>query len=98
MLIKRRKSPSFTLWEVNGSWFEQTWIRFNQGCFVPNLVEIGPAVPEKKIFLILLMYYRYFLIISPWNSVEPFIWTNLSPLHPRNLVEIGPVVLEKKIC
>ena len=49
------------------------------------------------------MYLRYFLIISAWKRVRPFIWTNLNPLHPRtqecfvpSLVEIGPVVLEKK--
>ena len=29
--------------------FEQTWISFTQGCFVPCLVEIGPVVLEKKI-------------------------------------------------
>ena len=52
-LIKRRKNPLFTLWELNenlnGSSFEQTWITFIQGCIVPSLVEIGPVVLEKKI-------------------------------------------------
>ena len=38
-----------TLWEFIGSSFEQTWIPFTQGCFVPSLVEIGPVLPEKKI-------------------------------------------------
>ena len=51
-LIKRRKNPLFTLWELNenlnGSSFEQTWITFIQGCIVPSLVEIGPVVLEKK--------------------------------------------------
>ena len=28
--------------------FEQTWIPFTQGCFVPSLIEIGPVVLEKK--------------------------------------------------
>ena len=27
-----------------GPSFEQTWIPFTQGCFVPSLAEIGPAV------------------------------------------------------
>ena len=31
------------------------------------------------------MYFRYFIIISPWKRVGPFIWTNLNPLHPRML-------------
>ena len=37
-----------TLWEFIGSSFEQTWIPFTQGCFVPRLVEIGPVVLEKR--------------------------------------------------
>ena len=48
-LIKRKK-PSFTLWELNGSSFEKTWISFIQGCIVPSLVEIGPMVLEKRFF------------------------------------------------
>ena len=43
-LIKRRKKPLLSLWELNGSSFEQTWIPFTQWCFVPSLVEIGPLV------------------------------------------------------
>ena len=31
------------------------------------------------------MYFRYFVIISPWKRAGPFIWTNLNPLHPRML-------------
>ena len=41
-----------TLWEFIGYSFEQTWIPFTQGCFVPRLVEIGPMVLEKKILKI----------------------------------------------
>ena len=33
-------------------------------------------------FLISLMYFCYFIIISPWKRVQPFIWTNLNPLYP----------------
>ena len=44
-----------------------------------------PSVLEKKIFLISSMYFRYFVIISPWKRTGPFIWTNLNPLHPRML-------------
>ena len=36
-------------------------------------------------FLISSMYFRYFVIISPWKRAGPFIWTNLNPLHPRML-------------
>ena len=36
-------------------------------------------------FFISSMYFRYFVIISPWKRVVPFVWTNLNPLHPRML-------------
>ena len=29
------------------------------------------------------MHFYYYLIISPRKRAEPFIWTNLIPLHPR---------------
>ena len=29
------------------------------------------------------MYFRYFVIISPWKRAWPFIWTKLNPLHSR---------------
>ena len=35
-------------WKRTGPSFEQTWIPFTQGYFVPSLVEIGPVVLEKK--------------------------------------------------
>ena len=50
---------------------------------MPILVQIGPVVLEKKIFWISSMYFSYFVIISPLKRVGPFIWTNLSPHHPR---------------
>ena len=65
-------------------WTNYFWIYFTQGCSVPSLVEIGPVVLEKKIFLIINVFC-YFVIISPWKRAGPFIWTNLNPLHPRML-------------
>ena len=52
---------------------------------VRRLIEIGSVVLEKRNFSILSMYFRYFLIISPWKRAEPFIWINLNSLHPRML-------------
>ena len=72
------------LWKGQGSSFEQTWIPFTKRCFVLSLVEIGPLVLQKMI-LNLSMYFRYFVMISPWKRAGPFIWTNLNPLHPRML-------------
>ena len=31
------------------------------------------------------MYFRYFVIISPWKRAGPFLWTNLNPLYRRML-------------
>ena len=59
-LIKRRKYPLFSLWKLKGycSSFDQTWIPFTQGCFVPSLIEIGPVILEKKIFK-----FRQFILL-----------------------------------
>ena len=52
----------------------QVWICWN-----------WPSGTREEDFKNSSMYFRYFLIISPWKKVEPFIWTNLNPLHPRML-------------
>ena len=103
-MIKRRKHQLFTLWEFNGSSFEQTWIPFIQGCIVPGLVnvEISQAVLEEKIFIISSLY---FYLIRDYLPLEkgfgpsfeetwfPFTQGCIVP----SLIEISPVVLEKKI-
>ena len=50
---------------------------------MPILVEIWPSCSGEEDFLISSMYFRYFVIISPWKRTAPFNWTNLNPLHPR---------------
>ena len=47
---KQLKVHIISPWKGCGPSFEQTWIPFTQGCFVPSLVEIGSVVLEKKIF------------------------------------------------
>ena len=54
MLIKRRKHTLFTLWELNLNPHYPKML-------CANLVEIGPAVLEKKI-----LNFCYFVIISFW--------------------------------
>ena len=44
-----------------------------------------PTGSVEEDFKILSMYFRYFVIISPWKRAGSFIWTNLNPLHPRML-------------
>ena len=65
-----------TLWELNGSSFDQTWIPYTQRCFVPNLVEIGPAVLEKKI----LNFVNVF-----WNSL----FRNYLPLEKGKALDLN---------
>ena len=47
------------------------------------------------------MYFRNFVIISPWQRAESFIWTNLNPLHPSmfcaKFCQNWPVIVENKI-
>ena len=83
-----------------GPSFEQTWIPYAQGCIVPSLVEIGPVVPEKKIFKIsqCISLFRYHLLLGIGRGLSfEQTWINFTHwCFVPSLVEIGPVVLEKK--
>ena len=51
-----------------------------------NLCQISLKLAQqfwKRRFLNSSMYFHYFVIISPWKKVGPFIWTNLNPHYPR---------------
>ena len=74
MLIERRENTIFT------SSFEQTYIRFNQGCFAPNLVEIGSVVLEKKIF----NFVNVFLLFGNYLSLEKGGALHLNKLESRS--------------
>ena len=39
----------FPLGKGCGPSFEQTWMHFSRGCFMPSLVKSGPVVLEKKL-------------------------------------------------
>ena len=59
-----------TLCEFIGSSFEQTWIPFTQGCFVPRLVEICPVVLEKEILkfrkCVFSLFHNYLPLEKGW--------------------------------
>ena len=79
--------------------FVQTWSPSTQGCFVPNLVEIGRAVWEKKLLNIFKNNFTISLL-SPFGERHgPAFEQTWSPstCFVPSLVEIGPVVLEKKL-
>ena len=44
-----------------------------------------PSGSAEEDFKILLMYFRYFIIISAGKGAGPFIWTKLNLLHPKML-------------
>ena len=70
------------------------------GCFVPSCVEIGLVDLKKKIFN-LKMFFRYFIITSPWEGRVPSFEQTSIPFTQGyfvpSLFEIGPVVLVKKV-
>ena len=76
-----------------GPSFEQTRVLITQRRIVPSSGE--------EDFSNLLMYFRYFVIISPWNRFGPSFEETWVPFTQGyfvpSLVKIGPVVLEKKI-
>ena len=41
-----------------------------------------PSGSGEEDFLISSMYFRYFIITSPWKRTGLIIWTILNPLHP----------------
>ena len=71
-------------WKRAGHPIELTWIPITQGYVVPSLVKIGQVVLEK-ILTFFKSIFRYFVIISHWKRVWPFIWINLNTLCPRML-------------
>ena len=83
-LFKRRKKPLLSLWELNGSSFEQNWVPFTQGCFVPSLFKIGPVGLDDFLNSIINVF-SLFRIYLPLEKGGALLWTNLNPLHPRML-------------
>ena len=67
-------------------------------CFVPTIVEIGPVVLEKKIFILSPLGKK---LSSSFEKKTTTKKTKTFPPHKEcfvpTMVEIGPVVLEKKI-
>ena len=46
-----------------GSSFEQTMMDWSPSCYIPSCVEIGPPVPEKKIFEGFLLYMGVAILV-----------------------------------
>ena len=65
------------------------WTNLNPLQFRMHCAKFGwnwPSGSGKEYFFkISSMYFRYFVIISPWEYAGPFIWTNLNALHLRML-------------
>ena len=76
-LSLKKGDPSFQKFEIP-SFRNDKYICANFGWYCPR-------GSREEDFLNLLMYFRNFVIISPWKRAGPFIWTNLNPLHPRML-------------
>ena len=49
----------FPPWKGRGPSFEQIWIPFTQGCFVPSLVENGPLVLGKNFVNVFSLFHNY---------------------------------------
>ena len=65
-------------------------------CYIPSFVEIGPSVPEKKIFKGFLPYVGMaaILVMGPASCHQIFISLYLKAFL-KKLVQIGKVVYEK---
>ena len=69
---------------------------WSPGCYIPSFVEIGPPVPEKKIFEGFLPYMGVgaILVMLPVSCYQIFISLYLKAFI-QSLVQIGTVVSEK---
>ena len=89
-------SPKNALWqvwyEIDPVDLEKKIFKFRQCIlqflnYLPLRKGQGPSFKqtwklELRRFLNCVMYFCYFLIISPWKKMGPFIWRNLIPFHP----------------
>ena len=65
-------------------------------CYIPNFVEIGPLVPEKKIFEGFLPYMGVVAILVMWPASFHQIFISLYlKAFIQNLFQIGTVISEK---
>ena len=90
-------SPWKRMWPFNWTNLNPLHTRMHCAKFGWN----WPSGSLEKDFLISSMYFCYLVIISPWKRAEPFIWTNLNPLHLRmhcpKFSWNWPVVLDNRI-
>ena len=78
-----KKTPLFTLWELNGPSFEQTWIPSSKNALCQVWLKLAWQFWRR--FLNFVNVFRYFVIISPWKRAGHFIWTNLNFYYTRML-------------
>ena len=71
-------------WKRAGPSFEQTWIPYTQGCFVPSWLKLAQWFWRRRFFnfINVISSFRNYL---PFERGGAFISTNLYPLHPRML-------------
>ena len=81
---------------TTGSSFEQTMMGRSPQCYVPSFMEIGPPVPEKKIFERFLPYMGVaaILVMLPASCHQILISLYLKAFI-QNLVQNGIVVSEQ---
>ena len=69
----------------------------NLQCYIPSFIEIGPPVPEKKIFY---GFYHIWAWRPSWSCDLDHLYNLSFPLPkgaPHGLALIGPAVSEEKI-
>ena len=71
-----------------GPSFEQTWIPFTQGYFVPSLVKIGPVVLEKKIFKSCQFIFINSQLSPLWEGMAFHLNKLESPLTKETLCQV----------
>ena len=82
-LIKReRKNPLHPFWEINGPLFCLKLSPLYPRMLCAKFRRNWPSGSED-LKVSSNMYFRYFVIMSPWGRTCPFVWTNLNSIHLR---------------
>ena len=74
---------SSPLGKKRGPSFKQTWIHSPKDAFYQVWLKLIQWFWRRR--FLQCFFLHFFVIISPWKRVGPFIWTNVNPLHPRVL-------------
>ena len=89
-------------WELNGPYLWNLESPLPKDALCQVCLKLAQWFSWRRFFLTWVIYFVYYVIISPWTKNIALRLNKIKSTLPKNvlcpsLVDIGPVVLEKKI-